>query len=97
MPNNRWSLAPKDARGRTIRKGSRVRIVGVPDLSGIRDHRQRRIVEAVFQHLQGQCKKVRGFSRYGFAEIFFKIRDGRLAGWHGVEIEPRLLLAQRRR
>jgi hypothetical protein len=67
-------LTPKDARGRRIRKGARVRAVGVPDLSGIR-----------------------GFSRHGFAEIFFKIRSGRLAGWHGIEIEPNLLLAQRRR
>ena len=91
-------LAPKDARGRVIRKGSRVRIVGMPDLSGIRDPRARRHVERVFQHLQGQVKKVRGFSRYGFAEIFFKIRRrGPLGGWHGIEIEPKLLLAQRRR
>ena len=90
-------LAPKDARGRLIRKGSRVRIVGMPDLSGIRDPKARRHVAAVFQHVQGQCKKVRGFSRYGFAEIFFKIRrSGPLGGWHGIEIEPNLLLAQRR-
>jgi hypothetical protein len=88
-------LAPKDARGRRIRKGARVRIVGVPDLSGIRDPRARRSVEAVFRHIKG--KKVRGFSRHGFAEIFFKIRSGRLAGWHGIEIAPNLLLAQRRR
>jgi hypothetical protein len=90
-------LAPKDARGRRIRKGMRVRVVGVPNLSGIRDPRARQTVEAVFRHIKGQCKKVRGFSRYGFAEIFFKIRAGRFAGWHGVEIEPTLLLVQRRR
>ena len=91
-------LAPKDARGRLIRKGSRVRIVGMPDVSGIRDRRARRHVACVFQHLQGQIKKVRGFSRYGFAEISFKLRRrGPLGGWHGIEIEPKLLLAQRGR
>jgi hypothetical protein len=54
-------------------------------------------VEAVFLHIKGQVKKVRGFSRYGFVEISFKIRSGRLAGWHAIEIEPKLLMAQRRR
>jgi hypothetical protein len=69
----------------------------MPDLSGIRNPRARREVEAVFRHLRGQCKKIRRFSRYGFAEISFKITRGSLAGWHGVEIEPNLLLLQRPR
>ena len=73
-----------------------MRIVGVPNLSGIRDPRERRHVEAVFRHVKGQCKKVRGFSPYGFVEIFFKIgKRGRLNGWHGIETEPNLLLVQR--
>ncbi len=90
-------LTPKAARGRRIRIGARVRIVGVLDLSGIRDPRARRSVEAVFRRVKGRCKKARGFSRHGFAEIFFKIRSGRLAGWHGIEIEPNHLLVQPRR
>jgi hypothetical protein len=69
----------------------------VPDLSGIRDPQQRRYVQSVFRHIRGQCKKVNRFSNYGFAVMFFKIRKGHLAGWHGVEIEPSLLLLQRRR
>jgi len=89
-------LAPRDLQGRRLRKGSRVRIVGVPDLSGIRHARARQKVEAVFLHIKGQVRRVRGFSRYGFVEISFKIRSGRLAAWHAIEIEPKLLLAQRR-
>lgn len=90
-------LPPIDSRGQRLRAGSEVRIVGVPDLSGFRDPRQRREVQAVFRHLRGQRKKIHGFSGHGFAEIFFKVRKGRLAGWHGVEIEPNLLLLQRPR
>jgi hypothetical protein len=90
-----FHLAPRDARGNLIRPGSRVRVVGLPDLSAIRNVRSRRTVEAVFRHVKGQCKIVRCFSRYGFAEISFKIRRGRLAGWHAIEIEPNLLLLQK--
>lgn len=74
-------LAPRDLHGRRLRKGSRVRIVGVPNLSRIRHARARQRVQSVFLHSKGQVKKVRGFSRYGFVEIFFKIRSGRLAAW----------------
>ena len=66
-------LAPRDLHGRRLRKGSRVQIVGVPNLSGIRHARARQRVQSVFLHIKGQVKKVRGFSRYGFVEIFFKI------------------------
>jgi hypothetical protein len=90
-------LAPLDARGKRIRRGAIVRIVGLPDLSGIRSSKSRREVTAVFRHVRGQCKRVRGFSRYGFVEIFFRIRRGSLCGWHSIEIEPALLMVQKRR
>jgi len=88
-------LDPKDASGKRIRKGALVRVVGMPDLSGIRSPGAQRQVRAVFRHIQGRCKKVRGFSRYGYLELFFRIRSGRNAGRHGVEIEPHLVLVQR--
>ena len=91
----KFYLAPKDARGRTIRVGRRVRVAGMPDLSGIRDAEARREVTAVFRHVQGRCMKVHSFSRYGFVALHFKIRKGRLAGRHAIEIEPALLLVQK--
>jgi hypothetical protein len=88
---------PNDARGKRIRKDGRVRVVGLPDFSGIRDAAARRETTAVFKHVQGRVLKVRGFDQYGFAELFFKIRAGRNAGWHGIAIEPNLLLVQKSR
>jgi len=78
-----------------VRVGRRVRVAGIPDLSGIRDAKSRREVTAVFRHVRGRCMKVRGFSRYGFVDLHFKIRKGPLAGWHSIEIEPSLLLVQK--
>jgi hypothetical protein len=92
-----FHLAPKDAKGRTVRVGRRVRVAGMPDLSGIRDAKARREVTAVFRHVRGRCMKVRSFSRCGFVDLHFKIRKGPLAGWHSVEIEPALLLVQKER
>jgi hypothetical protein len=91
-----YPLKPIDAKGWRIRKGDLVRIVGMPDLSSMAKN-SRREVEPVFRHIRGTCKRVRGFARYGFAEISFKIRAGRYAGWHSVEMEPGLLLVQRKR
>ena len=92
----KYPLKPTDAKGRRIHKGDLVRIIGIPDLNSM-SKKSRREVEPVFRHIRGTCKRVRGFARYGFAEIFFKIRAGRYAGWHSVEIEPDLLLVQRER
>ena len=91
----KFYLAPKDARGRTVWVGGRVRVAGMPDLAGIRDAKSRSEVAAVFHHVRGRCMKVRSFSRYGFVELDFKIRKGPLAGWHSIEIEPALLLVQK--
>lgn len=92
----KYPLKPMDARGRRIRKGDLVRIVGMPVLNGMR-RTSRLEAEPVFRHIRGTCKRVHRFTRYGFAEIFFKIRNGRYAGWHSVEIEPDLLMVQRKR
>ena len=85
---------PQDAKGIRLRKGDRVRIIGVPPLVGIPKDNELN-THAVFQYLRGKVKFIRGFDRYGHAEIFFIIRSGVLAGWHGVCIEPQLLLRQR--
>ena len=83
-----------DARGQAIRKGDRVRIVGLPDLSGMKPAR-RAETEPVFQHIRGACKRVRGFDQSGHVELTFGIRHGRHAGYHAVWIEPWLLFVQR--
>jgi hypothetical protein len=80
----------KDAFGNIIRAGDVVRIIGVPDLTGM-SPAGLRSSRPVFRHILGTYRKVRGFDRYGFAEIFLRIRRGPHAGWHGVVIEPYLL------
>ena len=89
-------LKPIDSRGRRVRVGDRVRIVGVPDLSTM-SKENRAECEPVFLHLRGTCKSVGGFDRYGHAEIFFTIRKGPHRGIHSVAIEPYLLLVQHAR
>jgi hypothetical protein len=89
--------SPQDARGKRIRLGSMVRIVGTPDLSSIRSRATRLQLEDLFEHLRGQCKRVVGFGRYGHAEISLRVRRGMHAGLHFIEIEPNLLLVQKRR
>ena len=91
----KFPLPPLDARGRRVKTGSRVRIIGVPKLRGM-DASVRPDTEAVFRHLVGTAKRVSGFDSFGCAEIFFTIRRGRQRGMHSVAIEPFLLLVQAR-
>jgi hypothetical protein len=76
-----------------IREGDVVRVVGVPDLAGIRRPEVRR----VFRHLVGTYRRVRGFDERGNVELVFRIRDGRDRGLHVVGIEPSLLRVRRPR
>jgi hypothetical protein len=90
---NHVPFAPKDARGRRLRKGDLVRIVEVPALAGM-SSQARAESESVFAHILGTCKRVAGFDEHGFAELSFKIRRPPMAGLHCVSIEPHLLLLQ---
>jgi hypothetical protein len=91
-----YPLAPLDREGRRIKPGDRVRVVSVPDLSGMRQP-DRRSTEAVFRHIRGTYKRVASFDSYGCAEIYFSILGGRHRGLHSVAIEPYLLLLPSRR
>ena len=90
MKNKGFPLPRRDVRGRALRVGDVVRIVGIPDLSrmsasGIRASRP------VFAHLLGCYKRIAAFDEYGRAELSFRIRAGRHRGVHWVWIEPSLL------
>jgi len=65
----------------------------MPDLTSM-PMQQRRETEPVFRHLRGMCKRVGGFNQFGLVELDFRIRKGRLSGWHSVAIEPHLLRVQ---
>ena len=80
----------RDADGRTVRKGDVVRVLGIPDLSGMREP-YRRETEAVFKHITGTRRKVFGFDQFGSAILVFGIRSGPHAGSHSVAIEPHLI------
>lgn len=80
----------KDVDGHIVRKGDIVRVMGVPDLSGMREP-YRQETAAVFKHIVGTRKKVDDFDEFGCAILFFRIRSGPHAGIHSVAIEPNLI------
>jgi hypothetical protein len=80
----------KDADGQTVRKGDVVRVLGIPDLSGMRDP-YRRETEAVFKHILGTRRRVEDFDQFGCAILVFGIASGPHAGSHSVAIEPHLI------
>ena len=86
--------ARKDVTGRPIRVGDIVRIIGVPDLSGMSAECRAESLP-VFKHLLGTYKRVEEFDEYGFAWLRFKIRKGSSAGYHMVGIEPYFLRVRR--
>lgn len=80
----------KDIDGQTVRKGDLVRVLGIPDLTGMRDP-YRGETEAVFNHILGTRRKVEGFDQFGCAILVFGISSGPRAGTHSVAIEPHLI------
>lgn len=82
---------PIDRNGRPIRVGDLVRIIGVPDLSGMSPDGIAECLPA-FEYLVGKYKRVAAFDEYGCAEFSFRMRqpNGERSG-HFVWIEPFLL------
>jgi hypothetical protein len=80
----------KDRNGRDIVSGDKVRVTGIPDLSGMSSAHIRESL-AVFRHLLGRYERVASFDEYGNAQLVFSIARGKLKGWHAVMIEPFLL------
>jgi hypothetical protein len=88
-------LPRRDVLGERLRVGDIVRIVGVPDLSGMSvDCRAESL--PVFEHLVGTYRRVAEFDEFGQAWLTFKIRNGPHAGYHSVGIEPYLLRLRRK-
>jgi hypothetical protein len=86
----------RDGTGEQFKVGDTVRVLGVPDLSGMSPECLSESLP-VFQHLVGKYKRVREFDEYGLAWLQFRIRKGLHAGWHSVGIEPWLLKKRRAR
>jgi len=80
----------KDVDGRAVRKGDIVRVLGIPDLTGMREP-YRRETEAVFKRITGTRQKVHGFDHSGSAILVFGIRGGPHTGMHSVAIESHLI------
>ena len=87
---------PYDVTGRRIRVGDLVRIIGIPDLSGLAPDGLKESLP-VFRHLVGKYKKVEGFDEYGCAEFWFRIQSEQPKTYHWVCIEPYLLRVKRSR
>jgi len=88
-------LANKDATGKPIKVGDIVRIIGVPDLSGMSPACRAESLP-VFKHLVGSYKRVYEFDESGCAWVCFKIQKGASGGLHTVGIEPYLLRVRRK-
>ena len=87
---------PIDVTGKEIKVGDTVRIIGVPDLSGMSPGNIKE-TKPVFEYLVGKYKKVQRFDDFGCAMLQFSIEKGKNRGWHGVAIEPYLLRVKRQR
>jgi hypothetical protein len=81
---------PVDAEGGRIRVGDTVRVLGVPDLSGMGAQQQRES-SPVFECLVGKRQLVDRFDEYGLVWLQFAIPRGIHKGWHAVAMEPYLL------
>ena len=86
---------PRDARGKLVRLGDRVRIIGMPDFSWITPASLRRERNRVFKHVIGQVKVTDDIDRYGLVGMTFRIRSGPDTGIHSIWLEPEFLLVQR--
>ncbi len=87
-------LARKDVTGQRLKVGDIVRVVGVPDLSGMAVECQAESLP-VFKHLVGKYKRIREFDEYGHAGLWFRILKGPHAGIHWVALEPYFLRRRR--
>jgi hypothetical protein len=87
-------LQRKDVSGQRLKVGDVVRVIGIPDLSGMSAECRAESLP-VFEHLVGRYKRVQEFDEFGFAWLRFKIRKGPQAGYHWVGIEPYLLKKRR--
>lgn len=81
---------PKDRHGRDIFPGDRVRVIGIPNLSGMPPAGLKESL-AVFRYLVGRYEKVVSIDDHENAQLVFSISHGRSKGWHAVMIEPILL------
>jgi hypothetical protein len=90
------TIKMKDARGTTIRVGDRVRIIGMPDLSGM-SKTAKAESEIVFQHLVGTYKRITDIDQIGNAGIRFRIRTMKKLEYHWVSLEPHLILKPKRK
>jgi hypothetical protein len=88
--------ARHDVTGAPLSVGDVVRIVGVPDLSGMHPD-ARGESERVFRYLVGKYKRIAEFDERNEAGIWFRILKGPDAGIHWVSIEPFLLRKRRPR
>jgi hypothetical protein len=81
---------PLDASGNRVRAGDMVRVIGVPDLSGM-DPICEKETRLVFEHLIGKYKRIQDFDESGCAHLSFRILKGQSKGRHSLWVEPFLL------
>jgi hypothetical protein len=75
-----------DHTGAVVKPGDRVRIVAVPDVTGMRSPHHEEAA-SVFAHIKGTVKRVHEIDDHGNAVLVFFIRSGKHAGYHSVGIE----------
>ena len=88
LPNAPMSI--RDANGTLVRAGDYVRVLGEPDLTGMKEP-YRSETAAVFRHIVGARKRIHSFDQFGCAILMFGIVAGPHRGFHSVAIEPELI------
>ena len=83
-----------DTSARPVRQGDVVRVLRVPDLTGMSEEGRRECLP-VFEHIVGTYKRVVRFDAQGLAELNSRIRSGPQRGFHTVWIETEHLRIRR--
>jgi hypothetical protein len=79
-----------DRDGCKLQVGDIVRVIGVPDLTGMSQDAQDES-KPVFEYLRNKFKKIKGFDEIGNAQLEFRLSRKEPPYCHTVWIEPFLL------
>jgi len=88
--------SPVDAKGQNLQAGDLVRVLAIPDLTGMSPECVSES-KPVFEHIVGKRKRIEEFDESGCVWIRFAIRSGKFRGTHSVAVEPHLLAKVRPR
>lgn len=85
----------KDCKGNKLNIGDKVRILALPDLTGMTPDALADTLP-VFKRALGTYRRIHAFSRHGLIELKLRIKETNGWGTHYIFIEPRLVAKPRK-